>query len=126
MGIDGQLQHIRVNNALQVGVFQHIAGSYDGSVMRLYLDGVEVGSLPITGTVDGGFGALFSSTAETMDGVLDEIQVFDRALTASEIRAIFEAGPAGGGKKPSGIRGGRPSETPNPGGGTGKGVPAAL
>ena len=95
MGIDGQLQHIRVNNALQVGVFQHIAGSYDGSVMRLYLDGVEVGSLPITGTVDGGFGALFSSTDETMDGVLDEIQVFDRALTASEIRAIFEAGSAG-------------------------------
>src|SRR6266566_2876467 len=95
MGIDGQLQHIRVNNALQVGVFQHIAGSYDGSVMRLYLDGVEVGSLPITGTVDGGFGALFSSGDETMDGVLDEIQVFDRALTASEIHAIFEAGSAG-------------------------------
>ena len=103
MGIDGQLQHIRVNNTLQVGVFQHIAGSYDGSVMRLYLDGVEVGSLPITGTVDQGFGALFSSGDETMDGVLDEIQVFDRALTASEIRAIFEAGSAGECKNPSGI-----------------------
>ena len=103
MGIDGQLQHIRVNNTLQVGVFQHIAGSYDGSVMRLYLDGVEVGSLPITGTVDQGFGALFSSGDETMDGVLDEIQVFDRALSASEIRAIFEAGSAGECKNPSGI-----------------------
>lgn len=54
MQIDGQLQHIRVSNVLQIGVFHHVAGSYDGSVMRLYLDGVEVGSQPITGTVGGG------------------------------------------------------------------------
>src|SRR2546425_519091 len=47
MRIDGQLQHVRVNNVLQVGVFHHVAGSYDGAVMRLYLDGVEVGSQPI-------------------------------------------------------------------------------
>jgi Tol biopolymer transport system component len=102
MRIDGQLQHIRVNNVLQVGVFHHVAGSYDGAIMRLYLDGLEVGSLAITGTVDPGFGVEFSSAIETLDGVLDEIDVFDRALTASEVRAIFEAGAAGKCKKASG------------------------
>jgi len=95
MSLDGQLQHIRVNNVLQVGVFHHVAGSYDGSVMRLYLDGVEVGSQPITGTVDAGFGVVFSSGAEPLDGLLDEVEIFDRALDASEIRAIFEADAAG-------------------------------
>jgi Tol biopolymer transport system component len=95
MGIDGQLQHIRVNNVLQVGLFHHVAGSYDGAVMRLYLDGVEVGSLAITGTVDAGGGVIFSSGGEPLDGVLDEIEIFDRALNAPEVRAIFEADAAG-------------------------------
>src|SRR3989442_1205536 len=95
MRIDGQLQHVRVNNVLQVGVSNHVAASYDGAVMRLYLDGVEVGSQPITGTVDAGFGVVFSSGDEPLDGLLDEVEIFDRALDASEIRAIFEADAAG-------------------------------
>ena len=95
MRINGELQHIRMNNVLQTGVFHHVAGSYDGAVMRLYLDGVEVGSQPVSGTVDPGFGVAFSSSDEPLDGLLDEIEVFDRALSASQVRAIFEAGAAG-------------------------------
>lgn len=101
MRINGELQHIRADNVLQVGVFHHVAGSYDGAVMRLYLDGVEVGSLPITGTVDPGLNVEFSSSTETLDGLLDEVQIFGRALTGSEIRAIFEADAAGLCKKGS-------------------------
>ena len=102
MRIDGQLQHIRVDNVLQIGVFHHVAGSYDGAVMRLYLDGVEVGSLPITGTVDPGGGVIFGSGDEPMDGLLDEVEIFDRALDASAVRAIFEADAAGKCKNASG------------------------
>ena len=102
MRIDGQLQHIRVDNVLQVGVFHHVAGSYDGAVIRLYLDGVEVGSLPITGSVDAGAGVLFGSGDEPMDGLLDEIEIFDRALGAPEVRAIFEADAGGKCKNVSG------------------------
>ncbi|HXO86348.1 MAG TPA: LamG-like jellyroll fold domain-containing protein [Gemmatimonadales bacterium] len=103
MGINGQLQHIRVNNVLQVGVFHHVAGSYDGSVMRLYLDGVEVGNQPVTGTVDRGSGGFFSSGDESLDGLLDEVHIFDRALTASEVRAIVGADAAGMCKKGPGV-----------------------
>src|SRR5207247_8973475 len=103
--IDGQLQHIRVDNVLRVGVFHHVAGSYDGAVMRLYLDGVEVGSLPVTGTVDAGGGVIFSSSDEALDGLLDEIEIFDRALDASAVRATFEPGAAGQRKDASGTGG---------------------
>ncbi len=105
MRINGELQHIRVDNVLREGVFHHVAGSYDGSVMRLYLDGVEVGNRAITGTVAPGDGLFFSSGDETLDGVLDEIEIFDRALDASAVRAIFEAGAAGQCKNGSGTRG---------------------
>jgi hypothetical protein len=95
MRINGELQHIRVDNVLLEGVFHHVAGSYDGSVMRLYLDGVEVGNTAITGTVDPGDGVLYGSGDEPMDGLLDEVDIFNRALDPSEVRAIFEAGSAG-------------------------------
>ena len=50
MKIGGDLRHIRVDNVLQIEVFQHVAGTYDGNFMRLYLNGEEVGSLEVSGT----------------------------------------------------------------------------
>jgi parallel beta-helix repeat protein len=87
--IDGVLEHIRVNNVLQVGVFHHVAGTYDGSVMRLYLDGAEVGSLVVSGTVEVGVGVVFSSADESLDGLLDEVEIYNCDLSASQIEAIY-------------------------------------
>lgn len=94
MGIDGVPRHIRVDGALQAGVFQHVAGTYDGSVMRLYLNGAEVGSLPVTGVVDTSTRANVSGL-ESFNGLVDEVEIFDRALSAEEVKAIYDAGSAG-------------------------------
>ena len=96
MEIDGALRHIRVDGRLQIGVFHHIAGTYDGQTMRLYLDGTEVGSLAASGFVSSAEGvALSTGDNEAMHGLLDEVQLFDRALSAGEVRAIYEAGTTG-------------------------------
>jgi len=107
MTINGMLRHIRVNNVLQVGIFHHVAGTYDGSVMRLYLDGGEVGSLAVSGTVSPAPWVAFGSAGEPFDGLLDEVEIFNRALSASEIQAIFNAGTDGKCKTPSGSISGR-------------------
>ncbi len=94
--IGSVLHHVQVNGVLQVGVFHHVAGTFDGSIMRLYLDGVEVGSLAVSGTVEPPTSVFLSSSSnEALDGLLDEVEFFDRALTAPEIAAIFAAGTAG-------------------------------
>ena len=93
--IGGVLHHVQVNGVLQVGVFHHVAGTFDGSIMRLYLDGVELASLAVSGTIAPPTFVNLSSPVETMDGLLDEIEIYDRALTAAEIAAIFAAGEAG-------------------------------
>ena len=95
MKIDGSLRGIRVNNALKQGVFQHVAGTYDGSTMRLYLDGEQVGSLDIAGTVGGGTGLRLSHPGgdASLDGLLDEVALFDRALTPQEIEALAGGEP---------------------------------
>jgi hypothetical protein len=95
MTIDGMLRDIRVHDILQVGVFHHVAGTYDGSVMRLYLDGVEIDSLTVSGTVGAGTAVTLGSAAEPLHGLLDEVEIYNRALSASEIQAIFNAGELG-------------------------------
>ena len=96
MGIGNKLQHIWVEAVPETGGFHHVAGSYDGRLMRLYLDGRQVGSLSITGEVASGVTFVgMSSSQEPLDGLLDEVSIYNRALEAPEIQAIFEAGRAG-------------------------------
>jgi hypothetical protein len=84
-------------------VFYHVAGTYDGNWMRLYLNGVEVGTAVETGPVHlvESNGVELSSNHETLHGLLDEVEIFNRALTADEIHAIYAAGSAGKWKPPT-------------------------
>ena len=84
-------REIRVNNALQEGVFQHVAESFDGSTVRLYVDGVQVDSRSADRVVGPGNGVVLGSDFI----VLDEVEIFSRALTANEVKAIYDAGSAG-------------------------------
>jgi len=93
---DDDLHDVRVNDALEVEVWYHVAGTYDGEDMRLYLNGREVGNHPVIGTIrTTGRDVGLSWPDEPMDGLLDEVEIYNRALSADEIWAIFEAGSAG-------------------------------
>jgi hypothetical protein len=75
----------------------HIAGTYDGSFARLYVDGQEVMSQGITGrfTADttpfilGGNGNNAAVT-ELFPGRIDEIMLYRRALSAPEIAQLHD------------------------------------
>ncbi len=96
MNIGGTLQSIRVNNTLQTGSYHHVAGTYDGATMRLYYDGTEVGSLSVIGTVGSGNAVWLSFPgSEEMNGILDEVTIYDRNLTSAEIMSIANAGSEG-------------------------------
>ena len=86
------------------GAFYFVAGTYDGSAFRLFVNGKPEGSFaekkaiaysPTGWTFGSGPPAFFSSTVRTWNGVIDEIQAFNRALTQAELEAIFNAGTAG-------------------------------
>ncbi|MBL7189880.1 MAG: thrombospondin type 3 repeat-containing protein [Phycisphaerae bacterium] len=94
---------VRVNYALETGVFCHVAGTYDGIFMRLYLDGVEVGISEEPGTLVTGNGVGISSGAETLDGLLDEVAIYNRALTPEEIQQHYRNGLAGNGYSGDGV-----------------------
>jgi hypothetical protein len=76
----------------------HLASTYDGSIVRFYIDGQEVMNEPLTGRfvpdttpfVLGGNGNAGEIT-ERFAGRIDEIMLYRRALSAGEI-AMLHAG----------------------------------
>jgi len=73
---------------LSAGEWLHVAGTYDGTTLKLYLNGIEVGSSTASvgglGTQTGDFN--FSSSSESMRGYIDDIRVFNYALPQSLIQ----------------------------------------
>ncbi len=95
MRIDGQLVFLLGGSALQAGVFHHVVGTYDGSAMKLFVDGVRIAARSAEGTVQTTEDVIFGAGQGPLGGLLDEITVYDRALLETEIQAIFDAGSAG-------------------------------
>ena len=69
--------------------WSHVATTYDGATVRLYVGGTEVASRPQTGAVTTSDGALHiggnAVWGEWFEGRIDEVRAYRRALTASEI-----------------------------------------
>ncbi len=66
----------------------HVAGSYDGTTLKIYLNGVEVGSsIAPTGGLSGVDGSFrLSSSSESMRGYIDDIRLWDHARSAGLIK----------------------------------------
>jgi concanavalin A-like lectin/glucanase superfamily protein/Big-like domain-containing protein len=77
--------------ALPVGVWTHLAATYDKSTLRLYVNGAQVSSTAVTGTLLNASGALRiggnTVWGEYFSGLIDEVRVYERALSAAEIAA---------------------------------------
>src|SRR4029077_20784752 len=72
------------------GVWTHLAGTYDGSVARLYVNGVQVSTLPVSGALTSSSNPLQiggdSFFGQFFNGLIDEVRVYNRALSQAEIR----------------------------------------
>ena len=82
-------QQLYAPNPLPVNTWTHLAATYDRVTLRLYVNGVQVASRALTTVVATSTAALnvgANSYGEYFNGVIDEVRVYNRALTASEIQ----------------------------------------
>ncbi len=83
------------NGSLSDGTFHHIVYSYDGSNYKVYIDNVDKGGGASTGNgnINGtdGFtiGESTDGTIVTASAIIDDVGVFNRALTASDVSLLF-------------------------------------
>ncbi len=76
---------------LTANSWHHIAGTYDGSWMRLYVNGTEVAALARTGALaKNSLNLLFGNSPQTnqpFNGAIDEVRIWSRALSGVELQA---------------------------------------
>ncbi|UCF17219.1 MAG: LamG domain-containing protein, partial [Phycisphaerales bacterium] len=90
----GSLRHLWVGNVLTEGQWYHVAGTWDGLTQRLYLDGVEIASQTPGGVLGTTSGVRLSNAPEPLNGLLDDVRIYNRALTDVEILGVMSGGGA--------------------------------
>ncbi|HEY0384323.1 MAG TPA: LamG domain-containing protein [Candidatus Elarobacter sp.] len=106
IGNQSSAQFMQSTSALPLKQFKHVTVTADGSYLRLYIDGSPDG-MPVPQTlipvdnfrplqIGGVANSFYNNTS--LNGVIDEVELFNRALDPnpkSEISAIFQAGNLG-------------------------------
>ncbi len=84
---------VATTGALSENTWYHVAATYDGAMMRLFLDGTEVGSTAKTGTLttNSAVGAFIGANPPVIDnpwkGEIDEVRIWNTARTQAQIQA---------------------------------------
>jgi len=82
---------------LSLDTWQHVAVTFDGSNVRFYIGGTLNRTQPASITMNdgvGGFNIAASNTGErNYDGSMDELRVYDRAITEDEVKELAGVNP---------------------------------
>ena len=98
----GQLDYtVNLTTQLPYGTWAHLAAVADGSLIKLYLNGERVSPGPSYGNspyrFNIGGGGIFDAAGNQFTGTVDEIALFNKALSQTQIQQqISEAKKAGG------------------------------
>lgn len=85
------------HTGLSLNTWQHFAMTYDGAYLKFYTNGSLTDSVAASGdiatkTVDLTIGhVIWNSTVWYLKGSLDEVGLWSKALTASEVKCVYEA-----------------------------------
>lgn len=108
LGYDVDRPYFVVNNVvlkpgapqvLSANTWYHLAGTYDGTTARFYVDGAEVDVQPATGdvatTAPLTFGNESSCCRAAFAGALDEAVLYDVLLSGAQVASLYQRGLAG-------------------------------
>ena len=95
--VNGPSGHVYVNSDLDaratsrlpLNTWAHLATTYDGATVRVYVNGTQVASRAVTGAMSASTNPLRiggnTVWSEWFRGLIDEVRVYDRALSPAEI-----------------------------------------
>lgn len=99
----GQKMLVGANTNLTTGTWYHVVGTYDynSNVMSIYVNGVLNNSVTksttqgiATSTVNVSIGANQLDNNRFTNGLIDDVRIYNRSLSASEVQQLYSAGVA--------------------------------
>jgi len=98
LSVDGSTSdQLTFSSSIPTGSFSHVVVTYDGTTKRGYINGVATGTEARTGgifdsTSSLALGADSAGTGSFLSGQLGGISIYNRALTSTEITALYNDG----------------------------------
>lgn len=108
---DGKTPQFKLNNiygtenwaisskTITFGEWTYVAGTFDGSTIRIYVNGLLTGSAKLSGPINVGKQPLIigahtrSDDRNWLKGTIDEVKVYNYARTAEEIKGEYQSFP---------------------------------
>ena len=90
----GGVPYSATSAVLSTGTYYHLVGIYDGSNVRIYVNGVEGTPSPVVGVLTAPnhstlIGA-WMTNGYYWDGIIDEVRIYNRALSADEVKQHYD------------------------------------
>ncbi len=90
---NGVVNSSTATTILEKGKWYHVVGTYDGNNVRAYLNGILKETTPLTGTIyDSTVSARIGAedrAGYNFNGSIDQVAIYNRALTADEVKAHY-------------------------------------
>ncbi|MBI4027066.1 MAG: hypothetical protein HY360_18925 [Verrucomicrobia bacterium] len=100
------INHIPLSNYVRApitaGVWQHVVGVFDGSRMRVFVDGdLKSSNVSKVGRIDAAPNSIFigKNVDQYFSGLIDEVRIYNRVLTEGEILQHYRTGARARGKE---------------------------
>lgn len=82
---------------LSDGNWHHVAGSFDGRTIRLFVDGQKIGEKKYNGSLNSAEGTpsfigSFRGSSEFFEGGIDDLRIYTRGLSQEELKSLAAAG----------------------------------
>ena len=87
-------------DSIVIGSWHHVVGTYDGSVLKLYIDGVSAATNVnlVAGDYSNSDSAFIgvhpNLVAQKFNGLIDDVRIYNYALTATQVKTLFNQGAA--------------------------------
>lgn len=82
-------------STITAGNWHHVVGTYNGSYLRIYIDGVSVGNVADTFTfspASGHYIGKYAGAAYYFSGLIDDVQIYSAALPVAVIQQHYAEG----------------------------------
>lgn len=88
---------ITSSGSINNNIWHHLVGTYDGSTVKLYIDGTSAGS-----TAEAGTGVIYyqpggiaigrdgDNPGKYFSGLIQDVRIYNRALSDSEINTLYK------------------------------------
>jgi len=90
---ESTMTHVVAPTPLTMNQWYHVAATFDGNIVKLFINGVQVASLNKSGTIQTSTYPVYIGTwvfkRNYWNGLIDEVRIYNRALTSEEISDLY-------------------------------------